>query len=138
MANKNGTLVADQVEAYLEAVPDNARPALEDLRSKIRATLPEADEVISYQVPTFKQAGHGVVAYAAFKHHYSLFVMSTAVVDAHSDALAGFETAKGTVKLGFDARLPAPLVKKLVRARIKENADLAAARTKRGPSGGEE
>ena len=112
---------AASVEEYLAGVPSDERVALEGLRAVIREVIPNATEVISYQVPTFKHKGRGVVAYAAFKHHCSLFVMSKAVADSHARALAGYDTSKGTIRFTVDKPLPDALVKKLVAARIKEN-----------------
>ncbi len=108
------------VDAYLAKVPAPSRAALERLRKTIRAAAPEATEVISYQMPTFRHHG-GLVAFAAFEDHCSLFVMSPAVMAAHQDDLKGYGTSKGTIRFTPDAPLPAALVKKLVEARIAEN-----------------
>jgi uncharacterized protein YdhG (YjbR/CyaY superfamily) len=108
------------VDDYLAAVPPDARAALEKLRETIRAAAPEAVQVISYGVPTFRHHG-GLVAFAAFKDHCSFFVMSPAVMEAHRADLRGYDTAKGTVHFSADKPLPAALVRKLVKARIAEN-----------------
>jgi uncharacterized protein YdhG (YjbR/CyaY superfamily) len=112
---------AASVEEYLAAVPEHARPALEKVRQAVRAVLPEATEAISYGIPTFKEGGTSVVGYGASKNHCSLYVMSPAVMEAHRDDLEGYETSKGTIRFPADRPLPAALVKKLVKARIKEN-----------------
>ncbi|MBI1903792.1 MAG: DUF1801 domain-containing protein [Planctomycetia bacterium] len=111
---------ATNVDDYLAAVPIRARAALEKLRQTIRAAAPKATEVISYQVPIFKLDG-GLVGFAAFENHCSFFVMSPAVMKAHQDDLKPYSTAAGTVHFAPDRPLPAALVKKLVKARIKEN-----------------
>lgn len=116
-----------EVEAYLAKVPEPMRAALETLRAQIRAAAPEAEEVISYQMPAFRQ-GRGLVAYAAFKAHCSLFPMSVKAVDAVGGKLLAFRTSKGTLQFTPDEPIPAALVKKLVKARLVENAALDAAK----------
>jgi uncharacterized protein YdhG (YjbR/CyaY superfamily) len=111
---------AKDVDSYLAAVPADARAALEKLRNTIKAAAPRAEEVISYQIPTFKY-GRPLVAFAAFPKHCSFFVMSTAVMKAHEDMLRSYDTSAGTIRFSPDRPLPATLVKKLVKARIVEN-----------------
>jgi uncharacterized protein YdhG (YjbR/CyaY superfamily) len=112
---------AASVDEYLAAVPEHVRPALEQVRHAVRAVVPEATETISYGIPTFKEGGTAVVGYGASKNHCSLYVMSPAVMEAHRDDLEGYETSKGTVRFPADRPLPAAVVKKLVKARLKEN-----------------
>lgn len=112
--------VSTSVDDYLARLPADARSALQSLRRTIRSAAPGATEVISYRVPTFRLHG-GLVAFAAFEDHLSLFVMSPAVMEAHRGDLEGYDTAKATVHFTSDAPLPSSLVKKLVRARIVEN-----------------
>jgi uncharacterized protein YdhG (YjbR/CyaY superfamily) len=111
------------VDEYLAGVPEDARATLEDLRAKIRAAAPEATESISYQIPTFRHGGP-LVAFAAFKNHCSFFPMSLKVMDDLHDDLQPYDTAKtkGTIRFPVDEPLPASLVRKVVQARIAENA----------------
>jgi uncharacterized protein YdhG (YjbR/CyaY superfamily) len=114
--------VAKDVDSYLATVPADARAALAKLRKTIHAAAPRATETISYGMPAFRY--HGVlVYYAAFQKHCSFFPASTAAIRAHARELASFETAKGTVRFTPDHPLPAALVRKLVRARMKENEE---------------
>ena len=110
------------VEDYLAALPEGSRAALEKLRKTIRAAAPEATEAISYQMPAFKDHGRVLVSYAAFKDHCSLFPMSTKVIEAHREELKPYFTGKGTIRFAADKPLPAALVKKIVKARLEENA----------------
>lgn len=121
------------IDDYLAGLPDDQRAALERLRGLIRQVVPDATEVISYQIPTFKQRGVAVVAFAAFKQHCSFFPMGAGVLAAHRDELTAFECSKGTIRFTPDHPLPAALVKKLVQARVRENDDRARVRQeKRG------
>lgn len=110
------------VDEYLARVPAGARATLEKLRRDIKAVIPTAAEVISYQVPAFKQGGKLVVSFGASKAHCSFYVMSPEVMRAHASELEDYDTSKGTVRFPPDEPLPATLVRKLVRARVAENA----------------
>jgi len=108
------------IDDYLAKVPEDARAVLEKLRATIKTVAPDAAETISYQVPTFKHHG-SLVGFAAFKEHLSFFLMSTSAMEAHAEELEAYDTSKGTIRFPVDKPLPAALVKKLVRARMKEN-----------------
>jgi len=108
-------------EEYLTPVPRDARAALERLRKTIKAAAPGAEEVISYRIPMFRYHGRPLVSFAAFEDHCSFFVMSPVVMDAHKDELKGHDTSKGTIRFAADKPLPVALIKRLVKARIKEN-----------------
>ena len=108
------------VEDYLTRVLPIQRQALEQLRRTIKSVVPDAVEVISYQIPTFKLNGRMLVSYAAFNEHCSFFP-GAGSVDAHKDELKSFATSKGTVRFTPEKPLSAALVKKLVRTRIKLN-----------------
>jgi uncharacterized protein YdhG (YjbR/CyaY superfamily) len=109
-----------EVDDYLAEVSAEARATLEELRKTIKAVVPGAVEVISYQIPTFKLDGRMLVSYAAFKNHCSFFP-GAAPIKAHEDELKSYQTSKGTIRFATGKPLPAALVKKLVKTRIKEN-----------------
>ncbi|MGH2584341.1 MAG: iron chaperone [Dehalococcoidia bacterium] len=115
------------VDEYLAAVTDDARDTLEKLRTAIKAAAPEATEVISYQVPTFKYQGRPLVSFGVAKNHCAFYVMSPSVMEAHEDELKTYNTAKGTIRFLVGQPLPDALVHTLVQARIEENQ--AARRT---------
>jgi uncharacterized protein YdhG (YjbR/CyaY superfamily) len=112
------------VDEYLAAVPEAPRAALEKLRAAIKAAAPEATETISYQMPAFRLHGRFLVSYAAFKDHCSLFPASHAVTAAYAKELAPYLAGKGTIRFTVDRPLPAALVRKIVKARVEENAAL--------------
>ena len=116
---------AMDVDSYLAALPTEMKAALSHLRKTIRSAAPGAEEVISYQIPTFKFHG-SLVSFGAAKNHCSFFVMSPAVMEAHQDDLKPYDTSKGTIRFPASKPLPAALVRKLVKARIEENLALVA------------
>jgi len=114
------SVVPRDIDEYLAGVPEPARSTLEKVRAAIRSAVPpEATEAISYGIPTFRYKG-GLVAFAAFSKHCSLFPMSLAVMDMFKGDLKKFHTSKGTIHFPLDKPLPAALVKKIVKARIAE------------------
>ena len=117
---KTKPTTALSVEDYLAAQPKEVRAALEQLRETIRFVVPDAEEVISYQIPTFKLGGP-LVAYAAFANHCSFFVMSPPLMEKFAKELAPYEVGKATVHFAPEQPLPTTLVKRLVKARVKEN-----------------
>lgn len=112
---------ASDVDKYLARVPEPARGTLTKIRATIRSVVPaEATEAISYGMPAFKYKG-GLVGYAAFADHCSLFPMNPAVIEAFRDELKNYSTSKGTIQFPLDKPLPAALVKKIVKTRVAEN-----------------
>ena len=109
------------VDEYLARVPPRFRPALQRLRKTIKAAAPDADEVISYQMPAFWQNGM-LVYYAAFRDHCSLFVGSAKVRRQFSAELKPFQAGRGTLRFTPEQPLPPDLVTRIVKARLAENA----------------
>ena len=101
-------------------MPDDARAALEKLRKTIKSIVPDAVEVISYQIPTFKYQGRMLVSYAAFAEHCSFFP-GAGPIETHRNELTSYPTSKGTIRFTPDRPLPASLIKKLVKTRIQLN-----------------
>jgi uncharacterized protein YdhG (YjbR/CyaY superfamily) len=119
MKKKTKASPAMNVDEYLASVPEQARVTLGRLRSTIKAAAPDAKEVISWRMPMYYHHGM-LVGFAAFKDHLSFFPGSS-VIKKHKVELKRYDTAKGTVRFPVNKPLPAALVKKLVKARIKEN-----------------
>ncbi|TLZ43877.1 MAG: DUF1801 domain-containing protein [Methanobacteriota archaeon] len=109
------------IDEYLERVPPGFRTLLQRLRKTIRAAAPDAEEVISYRMPAFRQNGM-LVYFAAFKDHCSLFGVSNQVRRKFSVELKPFQAGKGTFQFTPDKPLPADLVTKIVKMRVAENA----------------
>jgi uncharacterized protein YdhG (YjbR/CyaY superfamily) len=112
----------ETVDAYLAALPGDRRAALEQLRRTISAAVPQAEERISYGLPAFRVDGRMLVGFGATANHCALYLMSSSTVQAHTDELQGYDTSKGTIRFQPQQPPPADLVRKLVRARIEENA----------------
>ncbi len=110
------------VDEYLAALGKDQRAALEKLRKIIRSVAPRAEEYIGYGLAAFRQDGVPLVALGATPKHCAFYLMSGSTVAAHEDDLEGYDTSKGTIRFSPDQPLPAALVRKLVKARMAENA----------------
>jgi uncharacterized protein YdhG (YjbR/CyaY superfamily) len=108
------------VDAYLADLPDDARTTLEKIRRAIEAAAPKATETIAYGMPAFDYAGRPLVYFAAFKKHCSFFPASYAVMEAFSEELEPYDVEKGTIRFPIGKPLPAALVKRIVKARVRE------------------
>jgi uncharacterized protein YdhG (YjbR/CyaY superfamily) len=118
----NRRVDAKTIDAYLASVRPDQRAALSKLRRAIKAAAPKAEECISYQLPAFRLEGRVLVLFGASAKHCSFFPGSGSTVAAHAELLKGFETSKGSIRFQPERPLPVALVRKLVKARIAENA----------------
>ena len=107
------------VEEYFAAMPADVRGKLRSLRKTIRQSAPEAEEVISYNMPAFKWNGM-LVWYGAHTEHIGFYPRSSAIA-AFEDDLAGYKTSKGAIQFPIDKPIPTALVKKIVKFRLAEN-----------------
>ncbi len=122
------------VDEYLANVSSDKRAALQRLRTIIKSAAPEAEEIISYGMPAFRQK-RILVYYAAFEDHCSLFIGSAAVREKFKEELKPFMAGKGTYRFTPEKQLPANVVKRVVKAReaeIEAGASAKPARRKRG------
>ena len=100
--------------------------ALQKLRQAIRAAAPKAEEGVSYGLAAFRLNGKPLVALGAAGKHCAFYLMSNSTVGEHADLLKDYDTSPGTIRFAADSPLPAALVKKLVKARIAQNEQIAA------------
>jgi uncharacterized protein YdhG (YjbR/CyaY superfamily) len=122
---------AKRAAAYYARLTEPAKSTLQKVRAAILSACPKGTiETISYGIPTFKHNG-GIVAIAAFKDHCSLFPMSYFVIEKFRAQLSRFEISKGTVRFPLDKPLPAPLLKKMVKARLTQMSEKAKSKSAR-------
>lgn len=116
------------VEEYLSAFPKNVRVILEQLRNTIRKAAPGAEEVISYNMPAFRQNGI-LVYYAAWKEHIGFYPTASGIA-VFKKELAAYDSSKGAVQFPMDKPLPSELITKIVKFRLKENLEKAVTKSK--------
>ncbi|HEY3165247.1 MAG TPA: DUF1801 domain-containing protein [Candidatus Limnocylindrales bacterium] len=118
----------ESIDDYLGTLAPDRRAGVTAIRQRARAAAPEAVETIAYSMPALRShGGRFLVSYAAFRHHYSLFPASGAVVEALGEELAPFLAGKGTIRFPADRPIPLDLVRRVVEIRVGENAARAAA-----------
>lgn len=109
------------VDEYIETFPKEVQDVLQKIRHAIRMAAPEAEEGISYQIPTFKLNGN-LVYFAGWKNHVAFYPSSSAV-KVFSEELSAYETSKGTIKFPLDKPIPFGLITKITEFRVKENLE---------------
>ncbi len=114
-------LTFKNVDEYLTSQPYNVRSKLYELRQIIKKAAPDAEEVISYQMPGYKLHGM-LVWFAGYKNHCGFYPTST-VLQVFKDQLAPYELSKGTIRFPIEKPLPVKLISEIVKFRVKENLD---------------
>jgi len=111
------------IDEYIAEYPAFTQNLLNVLRDRIRVIVPDAEEKISYGVPTFTLAGN-LVHFAAYQNHIG-FYPGASGINNFTQELAGYETSKGTVQFPLNQPLPLELIEKIVRFRAQENLNKA-------------
>ena len=107
------------IEAYISGFPEAIQKLLQEIRATIKKAAPEAEEVISYGMPAFRQNGM-LVWYAAFKNHIGFYPIPSGI-EAFKEELSAFKGTKGSVHFPFDKPLPVDLISRIVSFRLSEN-----------------
>jgi uncharacterized protein YdhG (YjbR/CyaY superfamily) len=118
------------VDEYIASFPENVQAKLRELRAMIKAAAPEAEEKISYGMPTFFLKGN-LVYYAAWKKHIGFYAIPSAN-EAFKDELSAYTVSKGAVQFPLDQPLPVDLITRMVRFRVAENLARAEAQARTG------
>ena len=101
------------IEEYITGQPKNVQLYLRQINDAIKAALPDAEEKISWSMPTYRKK-HNLIQFAASKKHIGLYPRPEAV-EAFSDRLKEYETSKGTIRLPYDRPLPLDLIGDIAR-----------------------
>lgn len=117
------------IDDYISQFPDEMRVVLEKVRETIRNAAPDAKEVISYQMPAFKQ--HGILVYfAAWKQHIGLYPPISGDKTLEK-AVAHYAGPKGNLQFPLDESMPLKLIERIVRLRVKQDIEKLATKRKR-------
>lgn len=111
------------VDAYIASQPEAVQGLLERVRSTIRKAVPGAEEVISYNIPTYKLHGSAILYFAVWKQHYSLYPAKDRLVAAFQDDLASYKISKGTIRFPLSEPVPVKLIERIAKFRAKEVAE---------------
>ena len=109
----------NSIDEYIATFPKDIQKILEELRATIKAAAPDAEEKISYQMPTFFLNGN-LVHFAAFKKHIG-FYPTPSGIEAFQKELSVYNGAKGSVQFPIDEPMPLKLISRIVKFRVAEN-----------------
>ena len=116
-----GNAKPQDVDSYIAAAEDEARPILEELRQLIRSAVPGVEEKISWGMPFYRYQG-AIGGYAVYKKHVSFGIDSALAADDR-DALerGGYKTGKKTVQIALGQKVPAAAIRRIVKAQVRAN-----------------
>lgn len=109
----------EKINQYIKLFPKDTQEILNELYLAIKKSAPQAEEKISYQMPTFYLHGN-LVHFAGYKNHIG-FYPTPSGIKAFKKELANYKSSKGAVQFPLDEKLPLALIKKIVKYRVKEN-----------------
>src|SRR5258706_4583927 len=124
------------VREYVASKPKESRASLEAVRRAILKALPNAQEGLAYQMPAYTLNGVGVLYFAGWRSHYSLYPASDALVEAFAKDLAPYERSKGTLKFPLSEPVPVRLIERIAKFRARQLTTRGAATGR--PKGGRE
>jgi len=116
------------IDEYIAGFPPDIQMTLQQIRATIRAAAPDAEEKISYQMPTFFLYGN-LVHFAAFKNHIGFYPAPTGI-ERFQEKLAAYKGGKGSVQFPLEAPMPLGLIGEIVKYRVQENLARAQAKKK--------
>jgi uncharacterized protein YdhG (YjbR/CyaY superfamily) len=129
MIMKDQKAGATSIDEYIAGCPKDIQPALEALRKTIRAAAPEAEERISYLMPTFTLKGN-LVHFALMKNHIGFYPTSSGV-QAFAAELSPYECTPGAIRFPVGQSLPMDLITRIVEFRVRENLERDSAKAAR-------
>ena len=115
-------------DEYIASFPKETQKLLEQIRATIKAAAPEAEELISYAMPSYKFKGM-LVHFAGYEHHIG-FYPAPSGIDEYKKELSVYKGAKGSVQFPLDKPLPLDLITKIVKFRVDENTAIAKSKKK--------
>lgn len=111
------------IDEYIAGFPEEIRARLEQIRTTVKEAAPGAGETIKYAMPTFMLNGN-LVYFAAFKNHIGFYPAPTGN-PAFEKELSGYKTGRGSVQFPHNKPLPAALISRMVKFRVKQNLEKA-------------
>jgi uncharacterized protein YdhG (YjbR/CyaY superfamily) len=120
---------ARNIDEYIAGFPRDVQQILQKIRTTIRRAAPQAEESISYQMPTFRLEGN-LVHFAAFKNHIGLYPTPSGT-EKFREELSPYQTGKGSIRFPLDKPIPYGLIGRIVKFRVKENLERSKARRKK-------
>jgi uncharacterized protein YdhG (YjbR/CyaY superfamily) len=117
------------IDEYIAGFPETTQEILQKVRAIIQNSVPEAEEAISYGIPTFKLKGN-LVHFAGYKNHIG-FYPGAAGIETFKEELSEYKLSKGTVQFPIDKPIPFDLISKIVDFRVKQNLSRAEVKVRK-------
>jgi uncharacterized protein YdhG (YjbR/CyaY superfamily) len=108
------------VDEYIASQPAASQRALDEVRSAIRKAIPQAEETISYNIPTYKVNGRAALYFAGWTRFYSIYPASKILLAAFRNELAGAAIVKSTIRFPLSEPVPVKLIGRIAKFRAKE------------------
>ena len=115
------------MDAYIAGFPDDVQEVLQKVRVTIRKAAPNAEETISYKMPTFTLKGKYLIYFAAYKKHIGLYPAPRGT-EKFNKELSAYRAAKSSIRFALDKPIPFDLIRKIVKFRVEENLKRAEAK----------
>ena len=112
------------VDAYIAGFPEETQALLEQVRAAIKKAAPNAEEVISYQMPAYKLNGSPVAYFAGYRQHIGFYPTASGIANFQQE-FAAYKSSKGAVQFPLDKKMPLTLIAKIVKFRVKEISEKA-------------
>ena len=122
---RSGIRAASSIDAYIAAFPPDTQAVLEEFRTLIRATAPDATEKISYAIPTFDLNGRHLVHFAGYPKHVGLYPVPGAI-EAFKEELKPYKSGKGSAQFPLGKPVPWDLIRRIVEFRVEESTRKAS------------
>jgi uncharacterized protein YdhG (YjbR/CyaY superfamily) len=110
----------NSIDEYIATFPKDVQKILKQVRATIKAAAPDAEETISYQMPTFTLNGKYLIYFAGWKNHISIYPIPSGS-EAFNKEVSKYVEGKGTLKFPIDKPLPLKLITKIVKLKVAEN-----------------
>ena len=117
---KTNETTPNTIDEYIAGFPNDVQDILEKIRMTIRKAAPDAEETISYKMPTCNLNGHDLVYFAAYKKHIGFYPAPIGNPE-FKEELAPYQAGKGTLQFPMGKPIPFGLIRKIVKFRVKEN-----------------
>ena len=127
MANQKFESTAEYIASFSKPVQD----VLKKVQSTVKKAVPDAEEVISYNIPAFKASGKWVLYYSAYTNHFSISCPPPfTFFEVFKKELAPYQQSKSTVQFPLDEPVPVKLIADIAKFRAKENLESGAVKKK--------
>ena len=117
----------ETIDEYIGTFPENVQLILQEIRKVMKENAPDAEDLISYQIPAFKYYGM-LIYYSAYQKHVSVSTAPFKVFEVFEKELSPYKRSKSTVQFPLDQPVPYQLIGEMTKFSVKENKEIAEAK----------